>query len=551
MVSRKRRQNSQIKFERVEGRTHLSVARDSAGWTVVTPASDTRVIYASSSQGSDANTGLSPTSPVKTLAKGQSLVRDGSADWLLLKRGDSFESFGSWTKHGRSASQPMYIAAYGTGARPQINSGTSNGFTTAAYSMRRIDNLILSSVSFFASTYNGTNGAPYGILLQCPGSNITIEDVKVQGYKDNITVSDATHAVTDSTIRRCEILDSYNNSNPASVHAQGIYVSSTTKNLTIEENVLDHNGWRQGTPADRTYYNHNIYVYNGAQNVIVRNNIIADASFYGLKFNAGGTASGNLFVRNAESVYLESAATISDNVITEAVDAPTQSWGVGINTQKAPSATIDHNLITKIASNGAAHLMGIQLYNNQTPFTGDVQDNVVYNWRGSGIEAATPGNGAHSVTIRNNQLWVTGTNGLSQSSPSPQSTFVYGGNTYYAASQSGANKIGSSRKTLAQWIAATGESDAKYVANVYPDPTRDIEKFSTTVGGKGTFEDFIAIARNMDKSSWNGLYTAPVVNAWMWQGFGQTIATPVVVGSTNPSLFGKNPVGSGDLTLLI
>src|ERR1700751_4813351 len=156
------KQNSRtVFFDRLESRTHLSGSRDANGCTVVTPAADTRVIYVSNSHGSDSNTGLSPNAPVKTLAKGQSLIRDGSADWLLLARGDTFESFGTWKLHGRSAQEPLYIGAYGTGARPQINSGTSNGFTTAAYGTRRIDNLILSSVSFNANTYNGTNALPY------------------------------------------------------------------------------------------------------------------------------------------------------------------------------------------------------------------------------------------------------------------------------------------------------------------------------------------------------------------------------------------------------
>jgi hypothetical protein len=547
---------SRILFDVLESRTHLSVAQDDNGWTVVTPAQDTRVIYVSNSQGSDANNGLSPNAAVKTIAKGESLIRDGSADWLLLKRGDTFESFGSWKLHGRSADQPLYISAYGTGARPQINSGASNGFTTAYYQNRRVDNLIISSLSFNANTYNGTNGAPEGILLNCPGTNITIEDCKIQGYKDNIVVGDPTHAITNTTIRRNEILDAYDLSNPTSVHAQGIYVSSSTQNLTIEENVLDHNGWRQNSPSDRTFYNHDIYVYNGASNVVVQNNIISDASFYGIKFNAGGTATGNLFLHNSESVYLEGAATISNNVISEAVDMPSQSWGVGINTQKSPSATISHNLITDLASTGSSQLMAIEVYNNNSPFTGTVSDNVIYNWRGSGITVATPGNGAGSVAIRNNQITLTGAaTALNQTSSAAQKTFVYSGNTYYAGTNTSANKIGSTRESLSKWIAATGETGASYSAAAYPDPTRSIETYSATIGGAGTFADFIARARAMDKTTWNPLYTAPVVNAWMWQGFGQTIATPVVVGSAalpaQQGLFSGKQVGSGDLTLLI
>ena len=201
--------------------------------------------------------------------------------------------------------------------------------------------------------------------------------------------------------------------------------------------------------------------------------------------------------------------------------------------------------------------MAIELFNNKTPFTGTVSNNVIYNWKNTGILAATPGNGTGSVSILNNQITLTGAaTGVNQSSTASQKTFVYAGNAYFAGTNTSANKIGSTRETLAKWISATGESGAKYAAVSYPDPTRDIESYSTAVGGAGTFADFIAKARQMDKSNWNPLYTAPVVNAWMWQGFGQTIATPVVVGSApppaQPGLFGNTPVGSGgDLTLLI
>src|SRR4051812_27504320 len=91
----------------LEQRRLYAVSTDAAGWTVVTAAADTRAIYVSNSGGNDANTGLSQSAPIKTLAKAQSLVRDGYADWVLLKRGDTFESFGEWRKRGRSAQEPL------------------------------------------------------------------------------------------------------------------------------------------------------------------------------------------------------------------------------------------------------------------------------------------------------------------------------------------------------------------------------------------------------------------------------------------------------------
>ena len=74
-----------MRIEPLEQRTLLAASLGSDGWTHFTPSSDTRVVYVSSSSGNDSNTGLSSSSPLKTLAKAKTLIRDGKPDWLLLK----------------------------------------------------------------------------------------------------------------------------------------------------------------------------------------------------------------------------------------------------------------------------------------------------------------------------------------------------------------------------------------------------------------------------------------------------------------------------------
>jgi hypothetical protein len=99
----------------------------SPGKAVVTPAAEARIIYVSASTGDDTNDGLSPDFPVKTITRGEQLVRDRSPDWLLLKRGDRWQvGLDDWHKRGRSAEQPMIIGAYGTGSRPLMKSATAN-----------------------------------------------------------------------------------------------------------------------------------------------------------------------------------------------------------------------------------------------------------------------------------------------------------------------------------------------------------------------------------------------------------------------------------------
>ena len=88
---------------------------DANGWTTFTPSAGSQTIYVSSSTGSDTNSGLSPSSPVATIAKGLSLLRNGSDDQLLLKAGDTFHTSVQWPTglSGMSASQPILFRATG------------------------------------------------------------------------------------------------------------------------------------------------------------------------------------------------------------------------------------------------------------------------------------------------------------------------------------------------------------------------------------------------------------------------------------------------------
>src|SRR3954462_5008328 len=101
-------------FESLEGRVMMSVSQDASGFTVIGPSADSKVIYVSSSQGNDGNAGTSVNAPVKTIAKGKSLLRNGMPDQMLLKKGDAwYESIGTGGLSGRAADEPMVIGSYG------------------------------------------------------------------------------------------------------------------------------------------------------------------------------------------------------------------------------------------------------------------------------------------------------------------------------------------------------------------------------------------------------------------------------------------------------
>src|SRR5687768_17006668 len=98
------------RLERLEPRTHLSVAQDEQGWTTITPSEDSRTIFVSSSLGDDDYSGTSPTFPVRTLRRGYNLLRNGKPDHLLLRTGDTWdETFPKWRLSGRSADEPIVV----------------------------------------------------------------------------------------------------------------------------------------------------------------------------------------------------------------------------------------------------------------------------------------------------------------------------------------------------------------------------------------------------------------------------------------------------------
>src|SRR5690606_14606294 len=91
-------------------------------------------------------------------------------------------------------------------------------------------------------------------------------------------------------------------------HAQGLYASDID-GLLIEENVFDHNGWKEGVAgAERTIYNHNLYIQSdNSPDVTVRGNIIANAAAHGAQLRPGGIMEDNLFIGNGTGAYIDGA----------------------------------------------------------------------------------------------------------------------------------------------------------------------------------------------------------------------------------------------------
>jgi hypothetical protein len=279
----------------------MPVSQDVNGWTVVTESGDTVKIYVSST-GNDSDNGLTSVTPKRTLAAAIALLRTGYPDWLLLKKGDVWtETFGTWTKDGRSMDEPMLIGTYGSGARPWLKSATTNGtlFQGGSQVGRDVNYLFVLGIDFY-NTKRDPNHADFtglNVLDICfrwlgPSNGLHIEDCRFAYGILGLTIQNFYGAVSNVTIRRNVIHD---NVPASSGHSQGIYAQGVS-GITIEENWFVHNGWI-GVGTD-TIFNHSAYIYADCTNLVAVGNVIAQSSSHGLQARPGGIVQNNLFIDN-------------------------------------------------------------------------------------------------------------------------------------------------------------------------------------------------------------------------------------------------------------
>ena len=530
----------------------------SAGWTVVTPSADSRMVYVSSSAGSDTkNNGLSQAAPVATLAKAYSLLRSGYPDWILLNRGDTFTGgFAFFSDSGRSAQEPMVVTYYGdpTLARPTVDAGSAIAFRTGSSN----HDLDVIGINFTSSTHNPTspsfNGqGNYGFYDLGGTTDLLLEDDSFSYFINDITFQGYYAPLYNITIRRSEILDAFNTAG----HSQGLYADTVT-GLTLDQNVFDHDGWNANVPgAQATIYNHDCYLHSSNINVVVTANTFADAASFGLQARSGGIVDNNLFVNDpyAFSFGLVNGATttaggVSGQVIGNVIDGsrPDPSgWGVGSmigNLAVGGGTTIAQNIFTDDTGGTQAALAfqpGIGVV-NPTQAVGlntlIVSNNVVYDWgfgmtMASQYVAGTAGqNGLTAVVIRNNDFQNDAVTGriISHGNVYDPRFEDWSGNVYSTsptAQSQWFNMLGSSM-SLTQWQANI-EPTAVAAAVPFLAPNRTVAAYMGSQGMSATLAAFIAGARAQSQTNWNPLYFATTVNSYIQGGFLVDSTPPVAV----------------------
>ncbi len=513
------------------------------GWTEFQESPDTLKIYVSNSDGNDANDGSTPEKAVKTLGKGKSLLRDGQPDWMLLKRGDTWnETLGNWQKSGRSETERMLVSSYGNAAaRPFIKTGKDTALSALSGNLAHI---AFVGMHLYAHTRDPDSAefasleGSEGIRWLTTTDDLLFEDVMVQYYAgSNFTIQGN---ISNFKLRRSIIADSYNAAGKS--HSNGIYIQDV-KGVLIEENLFDHNGWNThtklaGMGTGPTIFNHNVYVQVTCENLTFRGNITTRASSHGFQARPGGIVDDNLIVDNPIGFSYGLVEGGSDpkpggvtghvggNIVRDAGDISANlPRGIGAQIGNIQSATIENNIFAHDKS-VEAYGSTIELTRKQSPQIPDekiqnltIRKNVLYDWRG-GIRFAT--GALTAVVIAENDV----------QSPLRPATLAYyfnmgfnSGTAFDTNHWFSAEAVGNwftiniNKQSFAEWQMTSGEKGATNTAIMYVDSERKLSTYHASIGQAATFDAFLAEARKQTRLNYRLEYAAQGPIAYIRAGF--------------------------------
>jgi len=506
--------------------------RDKNGFTYFPKGEGQQIIFMSASEGSDLNDGA--TKPVRSLKRALALLRNGSPDRLLLKRGDVFaaenlnEPFGSG---GRSVAEPMIIGAYGDPRqpRPVLAVRFSLGGPVQPHF------LVLQDLDFYADRRDPTlaSFAPGrsdsrqgdGLYMNSGGRFLWIEDCRFRYFGNNLMLQGDAALFHGLVLRRCVVCDSYG----LDGHSQGIYLDRF-EHVLIEENLFDHNGWNDAVPnAGRTIFNHNLYLQHGQpgeqRNIMVRNNIIARASSHGCQLRPGGVLENNLFLKNPLAAFVSYAPSVVRNNVVLGGDGigPSQPRGQGLEFLNCPAVLVEGNIVAHKpdpANNLSALSCSPMLREAPVPASRvEVRRNIVYDWTGVALATTSAPAG---LLVQDNDfqqgdqplIWLAAW----------RDGYRFSGNRY-GSSSAQPFQIEKTPLDFQGWRGATGDT-SQCGAAAFVDPSRDIAGYAQSIGLKdATLEGFLAAARAQRHGHWDNRLTAQAVNDYIRGGFAPRPAT--------------------------
>ena len=284
----------------------------------------------------------------------------------------------------------MVITSYGAGTeRPILKTLDRDAFRFqgGGGSPEYVDFLAIYGLHFYAASrdpnapeFNADISSDRAIVWLRGTRGLLIEDNLFEFYKDAITLQEVDGIdIRNVLIKNNVILDSYNLTGS---HAQGIYLSDTDT-VRIERNVFDHIGWNESVPgAEKTKFNHGIYVQSDNRDIEIVDNIITRSSSHGVQLRPGGLMEGNVVIQNSIGLMLGGNSgqgdpgIIRNNVVLRGRDISADDilgWGIDL-TSGIVSARVENNIVANEMSEDA-NPMAIRESNLSTE-----SGNAIYNW---------------------------------------------------------------------------------------------------------------------------------------------------------------------------
>ena len=521
---------------------HLAqVINQEPTWSEDDPSADTRVIYVSSSEGNDSNSGFSENDSVRTLGEAESRMRDGFPDWLLLKRGDVWdEGFGTWTLCGRSESEPMIVGAYGSGTqRPHLRP-PNKGF----YLLGNLKHLWITSLRITRTEHSDSGSGVYMHLSDGDGEDLLLEDLYISGFDPNIGLSavDSNLVFKNLRIRGVVSVDAVrlleDGTQATGTSTQGLFLNHIDGAL-IERCVFDHNARSHDPNIEISgIFGHNVYCQLHTKNIVVRDSIFANAGSHGLKLLGGGSVEGCLFLKNplalicglsdAEYEYYSgnpspgaTTSTIRNNAIlgSQPINS-SEARGYGIQLQNCKDTVVENNVIAHMTTQawGAGISMGIE--DGIACDNVNIINNYILKWMGAPIRIGLNSDVDYGLKIKRNHIEGYHQAGLGENfvlqlnNAELADGIQFQDNTYYVDSVpvSAFASVGGQWWNFSQWQAYVndvGSVNEAYLAGRWDSLT--IEAYQASIGQWPTLNAFMERVREQQKGAWDSEYTSDSV----------------------------------------
>ena len=254
------------------------------------------------------------------LTAASKLVRPGGE--LLIERGGTY-----WLHDPIYGHNGLTVEAYGEGEPPLIEcrQGLLYGNGARGVTVRGVEAYAPTrdpdDPRYVAQEDRQVMGA-CGVMVLNGGGAILIEDVTLRLFRMGVVAQGvepqggrAARYLTGVTIRDSKILDSW--SHWDGPDSSGVY-ASWVDGLTIEDSVLDHNGWHATAEGGvGTYRNHNGYFQTTTKNVRVEGSLISRPGNLGVQLRGGGELIDNTFALCQYPGFINLGGTWAYNVVQD------------------------------------------------------------------------------------------------------------------------------------------------------------------------------------------------------------------------------------------